>query len=78
MHNIDHNIDMAYEFYCKHICDIEKIRLLDYYGLKVSGFVPSVLWELFGAMLTGRKGRGGVGADLDGWEIKSAKKKRIL
>mgnify|MGYP003375569975 CR=1 FL=1 len=66
-------IDSAYKFYCKHIYDEEKILLLQENNLKVAGFVPSVMWELFGAILTGRSGVGNVGADLNGWEVKSAK-----
>ena len=67
------HIDEAFQFYQKHILDIEKINLLKAYNLKVTGSVPSVLWELFGAILTGRSRIGNTGADLSGWEIKSAK-----
>jgi hypothetical protein len=35
--------------------------------------VQSVFWELFGALLVERTGAGTTGADLDGWEVKSAK-----
>lgn len=66
------NIDKAYDFYSKHIYDKEKISLLTEYNLKTAGFVPSVLWELFGALITGKKGTGLTGADLDGWEVKSS------
>lgn len=66
-------IDEAFEFYRKHILDKEKIALLKVYNLKVTGSVPSVLWELFGALLTGKSSTGATGADLSGWEIKSAK-----
>ncbi|RUO54949.1 hypothetical protein CWI69_00820 [Pseudidiomarina halophila] len=55
------------------IVDDDRLKLLKMYKMKVAGSVPSVLWELFGAILTGKKGAGGVGADLDGWEVKSAK-----
>ncbi|MBL4903909.1 MAG: hypothetical protein JKY62_14825 [Desulfocapsa sp.] len=67
------NIDLAFNFYKKHIYDEEKIALLRKYNLKIAGSVPSVLWELFGALLTGRPGAGTTGADLIGWEVKSAK-----
>ena len=67
------SIDSAYEFYSRHIYDEEKIALLTKYNLKVAGSVPSVLWELFGAVLTERSGSGLTGADLNGWEVKSAK-----
>lgn len=67
------SIDKAYQFYNRHIYDEEKIKLLELHNLKVAGSVPSVLWELFGALLTERTGSGLVGADLQGWEVKSAK-----
>jgi len=66
------SIDKAYELYSNHIYDKEKIDLLNKHNLKVSGSVPSVLWELFGAILTERDGSGTTGADLCGWEVKSA------
>lgn len=66
-------IDEAFNVYKNHILDEDKIRLLKSYNLKVTGSVPSVLWELFGALLTGKSGTGSTGADLAGWEVKSAK-----
>lgn len=69
-------IDDAFNFYSKHIYDEEKIQLLQKYNLKIAGSVPSVIWELFGAILTGRLGTGAsAGADLHGWEVKSAKER---
>lgn len=67
------SISKAYDLYSKHIYDEEKIELLKAHGLKVAGSVSSVMWELFGAMLTGRTATGTTGADLNGWEVKSAK-----
>lgn len=67
------SIDRAFEIYSKHIYDAEKIQLLKDNNLKVAGHVHSVIWELFGAMLTGQKAEGVTGADLAGWEVKSAK-----
>lgn len=67
------SIDSAFKFYSQHIYDEEKIDLLKKHKLKISGSVPSVLWELFGALLTERSGAGTTGADLVGWEVKSAK-----
>lgn len=67
------SIDKAFEVYIRHIYDKDKIRLLTENRLKIAGFVPSVLWELFGVVLTGCLGRGLTGADLLGWEVKSAK-----
>ncbi|MGY0617128.1 hypothetical protein [Vibrio parahaemolyticus] len=67
-----YGIDAAYAFYRKHIHKVELINLLEEHNLKVPGLVPSVLWELFAAILTGQKGTGNTGADLQGWEVKSA------
>lgn len=38
----------------------------------LSGSIPSIAWELFGSVLTGKRGSSGYGADLEGVEIKSA------
>ena len=67
------SIDEAFDLYCRHIYDKEKIRLLTENNLKIAGSVSSVIWELFGALLTERSGEGVTGADLQGWEVKSAK-----
>lgn len=67
------SIDKAFKFYSRHIYDEEKIGLLNKHKLKIAGSVPSVIWELFGAILTERSGAGTTGADLQGWEVKSAK-----
>ena len=66
------SIDTAVRFYSRHIYDKEKMELLSQHKLPIAGSVPSVLWELFGALLTGRGGNGVTGADLQGWEVKSA------
>ncbi|SEB11884.1 hypothetical protein SAMN05660964_03651 [Thiothrix caldifontis] len=66
-------IDDAFQLYKEHIFDEKKLELLKVHNLKVTGSVPSVMWELFGAILTGRSSTGVTGADLAGWEIKSAK-----
>ncbi|KGY10895.1 hypothetical protein NM22_18505 [Vibrio tubiashii] len=65
-------IDAAFEFYQKHIYKQDLIELLQEHRLKVPGLVPSVLWELFASILTGKKGTGNTGADLQDWEVKSA------
>lgn len=65
-------VDAAYAIYRRYIHDVERIRLLQQYQLKVAGSVPSVIWELFSAVLTERSGAGNTGADLVGWEVKSA------
>jgi hypothetical protein len=66
-------IDTAYQFYDQHINDKEKLALIKEHNLKTAGSVPSVLWELFGSLLTGKTGNGLKGADLQGWEVKSVK-----
>ncbi len=66
-------IDVAFSIYRNHIYDEHKIKLLTQHNLKIAGSVHSVIWELFGASLTGRSGTGTTGADLNGWEVKSAK-----
>ncbi|USD56356.1 MULTISPECIES: hypothetical protein [Vibrio] len=67
------NIDRAVALYLEHIYDRNKIELLRSHGLKIAGSVPSVMWELFGSVLTGRNSIGVTGADLQGWEVKSVK-----
>ncbi len=62
----------AYSFYQKFIYREELQKLLHDYELHVAGSVPSVIWELFGAILTGDKGKKGYGSDLRDHEIKSA------
>lgn len=67
------SLDKAYQLYIRHIYDEEKIKLLSEHNLKIAGSVSPVLWELFGSLLTERAGSGLTGADLIGWEVKSAK-----
>ena len=62
----------AFDFYQTHINRSDFFTLLKEHNLKTSGSVPSITWELFGSILTGKKGKGGYGADLEGIEIKSA------
>ena len=62
----------AFDFYQSHINRTEFFELLKKHNLKTSGSVPSITWELFGSILTGRRGKSGYGADLEGIEIKSA------
>lgn len=66
------HIKDAYGFYKKFIFNEELQKLLNDYLLHVAGSVPSVNWELFGAILTGDKGKKGYGSDLKSHEIKSA------
>ena len=62
----------AYDFYQEHINRSDFFSLLKKHNLKTRGSVPSITWELFGSILTGRKGKSGYGADLERIEIKSA------
>jgi len=62
----------AFDFYQKHINRLDFFQLLKERNLKTSGSVPSIAWELFGSILTGKRGKSGYGTDLEGIEIKSA------
>lgn len=62
----------AYDFYKKHILNIEKQNLLKKYNFPLAGSVSFVDWELFAAIFTGEKKRGKSGADLNQYEVKSA------
>lgn len=62
----------AFECYQAHINRTDFFRLLKERNLKTSGSIPSIAWELFGSVLTGKRGTSGYGADLEGVEIKSA------
>ena len=62
----------AYGFYRGFIYSEGLQKKLRAYKLPVAGSVPSVNWELFGAILTGDKGKRGYGSDLKRHEIKSA------
>jgi len=67
-----YDIGEAYTYYKKFIYNEERQVLLKRYGLHVAGSVPSIDWELFGAILTGDHGKQGYGSDLTGHEIKSS------
>ncbi|EPC6194219.1 hypothetical protein ACR0W7_002428 [Vibrio cholerae] len=66
------NYNDAFGFYSEHINRQELFSLLYANRLKITGSIPSVVWELFGAILTGKLGKDGYGADLIGFEVKSA------
>ena len=68
------NFQLAFDFYLQHINRYDFFSLLEQHNLKRAGSIPSIAWELFGSILTGRKGSIGYGADLEGVEIKSAVK----
>ncbi|MDO6543488.1 hypothetical protein [Photobacterium sanguinicancri] len=65
----------AFEFYSKHIYRTDFFNILSEHGFSITGSIPSIAWELFGAILTGKQGSSGYGADLEGFEVKSAKEK---
>jgi len=62
----------AYAFYCKFIRNEELQALLREHKRHVAGSVPPIYWELFGAILTGDKGKAGYGSDLEHHEVKSS------
>lgn len=67
-----YHLQEAYDFYKKFIYNEEKQVLLTKHNFRIAGSVPSVDWELFGAILTGDDGKGGYGSDLLHHEIKSS------
>jgi hypothetical protein len=42
------------------------------YNIRIPGSISPQLWELFGAILTGDRGTGRYGADLNNYEVKSS------
>ncbi len=42
------------------------------YNIRIPGSISPQLWELFGAILTGDRGTGSYGADLNNYEVKSS------
>lgn len=66
------SLDEAFYFYRNSIYNENTINLLKIHKLKIAGHIHSVMWELFGSILTGRHGNGTTGADLQGWEVKSS------
>ena len=65
--------DEAFQFYKKFICNSEKLKLLEKQGFHKTGSVPSTDWELFASILVNEKASEGYGADLENFEVKSAK-----
>lgn len=64
----------AYSFYKKFILDYsqDKLEIYKQYGFTLQGSVGSKDWEVFAAILMGDRARSGDGADLMGYEVKSA------
>lgn len=67
-----YEINAAYDFYRKFIYNEELQSLLREHNRHVAGSVPPIYWELFGAILTGDKGKVGYGSDLEHHEVKSS------
>ena len=65
-------VSKAYDFYKKFIYNEELQGLLRKHQRHVAGSVPPIYWELFGAILTGDKGKDGYGSDLEHHEVKSS------
>ncbi len=68
----EYNIQAAYDFYRKFIYNEEHQALLTTNNFHIAGSVHPINWELFSAVLTGDKGKGGYGSDLNKYEVKSS------
>lgn len=66
------DIDAAFAYYAKHIHRQERFDLLEEHNFDIAGSIPSIDWELFGAILTGDDRKLGYGSDLKDHEVKSA------
>ncbi|MEK7133790.1 MAG: hypothetical protein AAB804_01830 [Patescibacteria group bacterium] len=67
-----YNSKDAYNFYKKFIYNEEKQSLFKQHNLPIAGSIPSIDWELFGAILTGDDHKTRYGSDLEHHEIKSS------
>lgn len=66
------NIEAAFTYYAEHIHRQQRFDLLTEHNFEVAGSIPSIDWELFGAILTGDDRKTGYGSDLKDHEVKSA------
>ncbi len=66
------DIAAAFTYYAKHIHRQERFDLLEEHNFDIAGSIPSIDWELFGAILTGDDRKQGYGSDLKDHEVKSA------
>ncbi len=66
------NIDAAFAYYAEHIHRQTRFDLLEEHHFAIAGSIPSIDWELFGAILTGDDRKTGYGSDLKDHEVKSA------
>ncbi len=67
-------IQEAYAFYRKYILEYsrDKAEIYEQYGFSLQGSISSKDWEVFTAILLNDRARGGDGADLENYEVKSA------
>lgn len=66
------DIQAAFAYYAEHIHRQERFDLLQEHNFEIAGSIPSIDWELFGAILTGDDRKSGYGSDLKDHEVKSA------
>jgi hypothetical protein len=66
------NINEAFDYYDKHINRTERFEIFTERNFPIPGSVPSIDWEVFGAILTGDERKSGYGSDLKHHEVKSA------
>ena len=66
------DIEAAFAYYAEHIHRQERFDLLEEHNFEIAGSIPSIDWELFGAILTGDDRKVGYGSDLKDHEVKSA------
>ena len=64
--------DAAFAYYAEHIHRQARFDLLEEHNFEIAGSIPSVDWELLGAILTGDDRKIGYGSDLKDHEVKSA------
>ena len=66
------NKTRAYDYYKNFIYNNERSQILEEYNFQINGTVHSIEWEIFCAILMDKKKKD-QGADLEGYEVKSAK-----
>jgi hypothetical protein len=62
----------AYQYHRQDIYNEARLQLMRQYNIPIPGSVSHRLWQLFGAILTGKMGRSGPGLDLQDYEVKSS------
>lgn len=71
-HSTPLHITEAFDYYDHHINRTERFDIFRERNFPIPGSVPSIDWEVFGAILTGDEKKEGYGSDLKHHEIKSA------